>query len=113
MSYAYILNGDRYVLTDDGEPVGPPMDQVAIAFSRDDGVLHKHGSITVVSAWAAKARQRLNAAGLNEMSEGIIVLSGRYPLEELNRCLDTSGYVGRFYERLLAPDSAGKQLSPT
>jgi hypothetical protein len=30
----------------------------------------------------------------------LVVITGRFPLEELNRCLRISGYAGKFYGRI-------------
>lgn len=108
----YRLNCGQYVLYKGDAPVQAPMDEVALAFDSEAGVLHKHGKPDQVSAWAASARKSLGdaaeAAGDEEarrairaLASALVVIQGRFPLEELNRCLSTSGYVGVLYRKAL------------
>lgn len=98
----YRLTCGQYVLHDGDEPIGAVLDEIALAFDRDSGTLHKHGPVDLVSAWHANAQQRYRAAGLDDLAEPLVMVAGRFPLEDLNRCISASGYVGRFYQRLLA-----------
>ena len=93
----YRLNCGQYVLHRGDQPVGPVLDEVALALTRDEGVLHKHGAVEGVTQWAEKTRTALRAQGAlgEELAKEIIVISGRFPVDELNNCLTTSGYVLR------------------
>jgi hypothetical protein len=105
--YQYKLNCGQYVLHNGDTPIGAVMDEVAIAFDRENGTLHKHGSFENVQAWVTKSQQRLResaAGGLGDLAEqmanDLAIISGKFPVEELNRCLSTTGYVLRMVDKL-------------
>ena len=104
----YRLNAGQFVLhakrpfSHELEPVGRVLDEIALAIDTVDGILHKHGPAEKVSAWHAKTTQALRAAGADEMADHLVVVTGRFPLEEVNRCLSITTYAGHFYQKLLA-----------
>lgn len=75
-------------------------ESVAIAFDRRTGQMHQHGSPARIQSWAAHQRRRLRAAGALEEANGIVVVSGPLPVDELNKCLWISGYCRRMFTRL-------------
>jgi hypothetical protein len=101
LSYSYTLNCGQYVGNRDGHPVTAPMDEVAIALDAVEGFLHKHGDPVMVRQWVANCQRRLSEASAGELASQIVVISGRFALDDLNRCLTTSGYAGLLYERAL------------
>ncbi|NCQ52152.1 hypothetical protein GW796_09725 [archaeon] len=36
------------------------------------------------------------------MAKDIVVITGRFPIEEINKCLSTSGYIVKFYNDLMS-----------
>lgn len=36
----------------------------------------------------------------DDMAPQLVVISGRFPIEEINRCISISGYAGKFYGRI-------------
>jgi len=80
--------------------------EIAVGFSYDPdddpipGTLHKHGSPEAINKWAAEQRKLLSAAGLQDMAKRIIVVSGQIPVEDLNKIISISGYVGIWYKRM-------------
>lgn len=104
--YEYRINEEgNYELTDasDGE-VLRTMPEVALALDKSEatGILFKHGDPQRVQAWARTHQQALAAAGHTDLAEDVVVITGRFPPEEINKCLDIAGYVVRFYRRLVA-----------
>ena len=75
-------------------------DTVAIAFNVSTGVLHEHGSPMRIHSWATTARRRLRAAGSLESANDIVVISGPLPVDEINKCLQISGYCRHLFRRL-------------
>jgi hypothetical protein len=73
---------------------------VAIAFDASTGMLHEHGSPTRIHSWATTARRRLRAAGSLESANDIVVVSGPLPVDEINKCLQITGYCRRMFTRL-------------
>lgn len=98
--YNYRLNCTEYVLHQGDTPVGPLLQEVALAFDHESGTLHKHGAPDLVKTWARETALKLKEAGAEDLVSGLLVITGRFPLAELNRCLSTSGYVGLFYKQL-------------
>ena len=75
-------------------------DTVAIAFDLRTGELHEHGTPTRIHSWATGARRRLRAAGAQDSANDIVVVSGPLPVDEINKCLQISGYCSRMFTRL-------------
>lgn len=78
------------------------MDEVAIALNSDGGFLVKHGHPRRVQAYVADTKARLRAAGCTEMSDALVCITGRLPVEVLNRCLEVSGFAGHVYREAIA-----------
>jgi len=121
--YHYEYKNNLYYLIDDRGEVITTHEEVALAFSynkEDGGLLHKHGSPENVNKWAIATRKKFADAAkdhnlhkhltnlgiptsptdYNQMAKDIIVIEGILPIEELQKCIDISGYVGKFYEKL-------------
>lgn len=75
-------------------------DLLAIAFSLCTGELHQHGSPARIQSWATNQRRRLRAAGQWKEAQDIVVVSGPFPVEEINKCLHISGYCQRLFHKL-------------
>jgi hypothetical protein len=106
MPYSYTLNCGQYVLTEDGRPIGRVLDEVSLALDIEEHTLHKHGAPEMVQAWLQRTQAKLRAGGAEEMANRMVCLTGRFPLEELNRCLQVSGYAGRLYLKAMAGELA-------
>lgn len=48
----------------------------------------------------------------NEMAEALVVVRGRFPLEEINKCLSNSTYTEIFYRKLMAGQMEEPPLLP-
>lgn len=94
----YRLNCDDYVLHRDGQPIGPLLPTVAIAFDKETGTLHKHGAPASVSAWLRATQHALRSGGQSDLAEALIMLEGKFPIAELNKCISTSGHILRLYQ---------------
>jgi hypothetical protein len=98
--FNYQLNCSEYVLHDGEKPIGPLLKEVSIAFDFETGTLHKHGSSDGVQKWYDKTKKGLTDSGLLEMANDLVMISGRFPLDELNKCLSTSGYVKKMFSMI-------------
>lgn len=97
-SYRYERRGKEYAFLEDDEVLFTAP-EVAIAFDREDWVLLKHGSPERVEQWLLDARRAYRSAGYPEMAESLgMVSSSQWDVEELNRCIDNSGYLRRVVE---------------
>lgn len=104
----YRLNCGQYVLHakrpfgDDLEPVGRPLDQISLAIDIVEGTLQKHGVPDLVAAWYADTSKKLRDGGCAEWADNLVVVTGRFPIEEVNKCVGAMSYAGIFYKRLVA-----------
>lgn len=79
--------------------IGP---EVSLAFDKETGTLHKHGIPSLVLGWCAQSAKTLRDAGFSDMADALVCITGAFPVEELDKILNNSGYVGRFYVKLQA-----------
>ncbi|KWT69571.1 MULTISPECIES: hypothetical protein [unclassified Variovorax] len=104
----YRLNCGQYVLhakrplSDDLEPVLRPLDQISLAIDTAEGTLHKHGAPERVAAWYADTSRKLREGGCGEWADNLVVVTGRFPIDEVNKCVGAMSYAGIFYKRLVA-----------
>lgn len=79
-------------------------DRIALAYSLVDGgaVLMKHGEPGSVTKWFRDSCLRYRAVGMDQAANdlGCIVLPSGFSVDEINRCLSTSGYIGRLIEKI-------------
>jgi len=75
-------------------------DTVAVAFNRSTGEIHEHGAPARIQSWAAHTRRRLRAAGEFDLANDLVVVSGPWPVDELNKCLWSRIYCRRTFQRI-------------
>lgn len=94
----YIHDGEQYILETGSSRIQCGT-RIGIMYSdcRPDAcVLHKHGSIEKVRAHAQKTQEKLRDSGLHTMADEIRVIeTDCLPVSELNRCIDTTGYIDK------------------
>jgi len=120
MRITYQTNCGQFVLHHDGVPVGPLLDEVSVAYTFDpvDGlyILHKHGSIESVNAWKDSTAAKLSTSGPvgKEMADALRILSGRFPLQDLNEAIGGSqGALDRLVQESRTIDAEARQLPAT
>lgn len=93
--YHYELRFGSYYLVDERGSILFMTDTVAICFSRDDPIwtLHKHGSPDTVVEWYESTVANYRAHGLDDIADSLALIEGKFPVDQLNRALDTTGYV--------------------
>lgn len=64
----------------------------AIAFDQECYVLHKHGDSVKIFDWYSKSKAIFLQAGIHIS----VIASAKWDLEELNRCINSSGYTKTF-----------------
>ena len=102
----YRMEGAEYALVDENDQIHWAGPEIAVAFSYDPddekgmkGTLHKHGSPDLVQTWFDKTIAKFRGGGLADLANQLHIVSGPISLEELNKMIDISGYVGVWYER--------------
>lgn len=92
---------------DEQETMTIPDARVAIAYAYHPdldikGTLHKHGHPESVKAWYDKAVSAYRQAGFPEIAEQLFYAEGPISVEQLNKCLNVTGYVGKLHEEIQA-----------
>lgn len=100
--YNYKLNCSEYVLHCGNTPIGALLQEVAVAFDKDSGTLFKHGDPALVEKWYQKTVSAYRSSGLSDMADSIVVIQGRFKLDDLNKCLTHTGYAKVLYEGIQA-----------
>jgi hypothetical protein len=100
--FIYEKHNGFYLLidTDTGEVISKS-EEVAIAYSGDPAVLHKHGSLASVVRWIDETRHKYIRAGCVEEANNIKLISNtRWNLEILNRFVSNTGYLDRWLKQM-------------
>lgn len=111
-SSCYEFNGGQYVLLIDGKQTTVPADTIALAIDRAEGTLRKHGAPERVRSWHIENAKKLRQAGLDEWADNLVVVEGRFPLEEVNRCLSNHTYAGSLLRKLESGEIEGEGYGP-
>jgi hypothetical protein len=77
-----------------------PLNTFAMAFDADCGVLFKYGSFLKVKEWHDAAKDSYIRSGCTGLADGLVLIEGKFPADEINKCLSTAGYVTKFYEKI-------------
>lgn len=120
MAFEYRIEDGLYQLYDGDEPLFDPIVDVAICFDALTGTMHKHGPVERVQNWHANFQRKLRAVGDDlsvRMANEVVCISGRLPIEELNKCLSIGGYPKLLYRKLqdehLAAEASASSSRPT
>lgn len=111
-TYEYTLNCGQYVLTKDGMPITAVQDTLSFVIDKENGIRHKYGEPAVVETWYLKAVNGFKEAGHPDLAESLVLINGRFPLEEVNKLLNCSGYAEVFYRKLTAGEIQELPLFP-
>jgi hypothetical protein len=93
----------RFIYRLDGQDCYAAID-IGIGFTRDrDGscIVHKHGPVAEVNAWADQTRQALSRSALpaSVLGEVCVVSSDRWATSDLEQIISCSGFLERFLAR--------------
>lgn len=109
--YEYQLIDGMYCLfQENGERVNgiKPISEVAILFDKQDNTLIRYGCPELVHENHKKIRDKLYATKnpvMQDMADDMVVMSGKFPVEELNKCINISGYAGKMHEKFFNAES--------
>ncbi|KVP16772.1 hypothetical protein [Burkholderia ubonensis] len=101
METVYTIENGVYVMSLGNKRivVGP---EVAILFDQKSSLVLKHGAPARVQDDADTTRRRLTEEGFHALAEDLVVITGAFDLEELNKVMSGTNYIGLFYQNLLA-----------
>lgn len=101
-SFRFELNCGQYVLHADGAPISRLLDEVAICLDKEDGTRHKFGDPEVVRAWHEKAQKSFRAMGEHNLADVLVVIQGRFTLEDINKVIENACYTAVLYEKVMS-----------
>jgi len=84
--------GSYYLRSENGEIIFMT-DEVSVLFDSDGYVLLKHGRPEAVESYRKKMVDAYNKSGLQDYVKGLTILTGKFAVDDLNRILDTVGYI--------------------
>ncbi|KVP96597.1 hypothetical protein WJ97_11985 [Burkholderia ubonensis] len=96
------LNCGQYVLFKAGAPASRVLDEVAICLDKASRTRHKVGDPELVRAWHKKAQDAFRGNGHDDMADDLVVIEGRFTLEDLNKVIENSNYAAILYEKVMA-----------
>jgi hypothetical protein len=99
MEPVYTIENGLYVASFDGKRIVAGK-EVAILFDKASNLVLKHGKPEHVQTDADFMRRRLVAEGFNALAEDMVLITGAFDLEELNKAMSCTNYIGRFYAQL-------------
>jgi hypothetical protein len=102
--YLFCAPADSATNSTSGLALTAPIPKVAMCFHKLTGELFAHGRKEYVDAWQKKTIERLISdignKDRNESIASLVVVEGRFPIDEINKCISTDGYCRQFYEKL-------------
>jgi hypothetical protein len=101
-------NGSYYWM--DGDKILEMSSEVGILFDvvDDTWVLLRHGDSERVRKFAEGVRRKYISSGLQDFADGLFVISGKFPIDELNHLIHCSGYGRAFYEKVVVGNTEGR-----
>lgn len=78
-------------------------EKLAISYDEKNGTLHRHGNYNSVKEWHDKTSNVLICGGFEEYANSLILISffiNTDVIDELNKCINISGYVSHIQEKL-------------
>lgn len=101
MAPVYTIENGVYVVTLGEKRIeaGP---EVAILFDVQTSTVLKHGQPGSVQFDADVMRRRLAEDGFRKFADDLVVIVGAFDLEELNKVMSCTNYIGTFYKNMLA-----------
>lgn len=86
--YHFYLQGDLRFTTD----------EVAILFDKNGYVLLKHGKPELVQAAYDRMRAAFIEGGFDEVANDLVLIQGRFDVDELNKAVGISGHMEKLYQ---------------
>ena len=97
--FEYVIEDGLYALYRDGERQFVT-EEVSILFDKRHNVLHKHGLPSMVDEAFSIFRGAHVEQGALDMAEDLVVIQGKFDIEDLNNVLGTCDYIGKLYAKL-------------
>lgn len=110
MQPEYRLDDDLYALYW-GDECLFETEIVSVLFDSRTGTVYKHGQPGIVEASFHSMRTAYLAQGFTEQAADLVVMSGKFDLEDLNKMLAITGFASQLYAKTMA-DRATQRFQP-
>lgn len=102
-NYYYKIEGSEYVLYNDENVILRSDYGVALVYTYNEeiSVLHKHGMKKHAQKWYNNAVNKYKNSGFEKEASELIMVFGRFPVDEVNKCINNSGYTKKFHEKIM------------
>jgi len=94
------LNCGQYVIHADGKPISRCLDEIAIVLDKESSTRHKVGDPEKVKGWYDNAVEAYRDHGFGEMADDLVLIQGRFTLEDLDMLMSCSGHAATLYKQL-------------
>jgi hypothetical protein len=74
--------------------------EVGVVYDNHSGILLKHGPLEKVKAWKDRAIEKYCSSGYFVNIENLVMSSGVFNADQMNRMIDLDGYAKSFHERM-------------
>jgi len=94
----------KYAITKNGDFFSYKGKEISLVFTCDgeEIILQKHGNKESIENWSKDFKNKMNAAGFNQIADGLQIITGQFPLDEINWLLDCTSYAKTFYEKVMS-----------
>ncbi len=106
MKPEYRLDGELYALYW-GDECLFETEVVAVLVDTHSGSMLKHGQPGVVEAYFHSMRTAYLTQGFTEQASSLVVMSGKFDIEDLNKMIAITGYAGQLYAKTMASRANG------
>lgn len=87
-------------------------EEIAVMIDVENAVIHRHGDPAVVNAAHKKLVDSFNATGFGDLAKAIVVVTScDWDVDELNKALQTSGYIMKVLEKMGVLDDVKKAIT--
>ncbi len=103
MSRYEIRHGDYVLLNEQTGSIISSTSEVSVLFTVDENgyaIMHKHGNPKWVEKYMVDAVAKYREAGFDQLASEHKMFTGKFPVDALNRLIDTTGYATKFVRDL-------------
>lgn len=100
-SYEFNEKTEEYEYFDDSGELILSTEEISIMFDKSCGTLLKHGNPVLVQRYYDKTCTQYRKHNFQGIIDDLVIITGKFDLEELNKIIGITGYISRFHEKLL------------
>lgn len=95
----YEFKDNQYKLIDDYGKILASMEEVAIMFDKKHSCLLRHGELKLVEKYYNDIVYKYRKNNLFDIANDLVMIWGKLDIEELNKIIQITDYIGIFYRK--------------